>query len=141
MSRTVDRSRPYTDGEKEYLRTLGSAGVVAIELNDRQFADFDHEQAEAERVQAANDAADEAERQRLAAEQEQALEEDSFHPDDEARVLPLTVRELREALKKEGLDSTGDKEDLQFRLLEHLDAQRNGSKDEITEDEENAVTE
>ena len=125
MSRNIDLSRPLLEEEKEYLRERAREGEVTV--NERQFAGVTEAQARALREDAASDEKDEAQRRVEFAKEQEEIEEDSFDPEDEAKVAPLTVKQLRAALTKQGLETGGDKEELQLRLLEHYEAVRLGT--------------
>lgn len=141
MSRRIDDSRPYTDEEKEYLLTR-SGGEAKIAINERRFAHLSDEQKKAltGRVDADN-ASDQAEEDEFNRQQE-ADEEEGYHPDDVEKVAPMKTAELREALEAEGLSSkvsAADKKDegsdedltekevLAYRLLNRLDEKRNAA--------------
>lgn len=128
----IDTTRPFTDEEREYLRAAkGSVGDSMIEANERAFGTLAESEAVALQDQAAAD--DEAQAKvdeavRAAGEPS----EDDFNDEDMAEVAPLTITQLRARLKKENQDSTGNREELQLRLLEYLDDVR---KDIVPEPE------
>lgn len=137
MSRNIDLSVPLLEEEKEYLRERAREGEVTV--NERQFAGVTEKQARALREQADSDDKDEAQRRVDFIREQEELEEDSFDPEDVDKVEPLTVKELRQALTKRGLETSGNKEELQVRLLEHLEAVRLGTVK--YEDEDDSVEE
>lgn len=147
MSVAIDPNRPYSDEEKDWLLTR-SHGADAIRINDRQFGHLsDEEKAELRGEHLVDVLTDEEEELHREAEEKQA-EEDGFHPDDEALVAPLKLPGLKAQLKKLGLETHGDKDDLQLRLLEHLDAQRyperyveDGDDDEVEGEDGKAPSE
>lgn len=118
----IDLSRPLTDAEKEWLVTR-PGGRASVAVNDRQFGHLSDEERSALQVSHAEDEEDEA---ALLAAYLQEDDEDGFDPEDVGKVAPLKVTELRAWLKKKGEDQTGSKEELQVRVLEKMEADREG---------------
>lgn len=120
----IDLTRPLTEDEKEWLVTR-PGGKSSIAVNDRQFGHLSDEERSALQVSHAEDVEDEADRLR-AYLQEEDEDGEGFDPEDVGKVAPLTVTELRAWLKKKGQDQTGSKEELQIRMLEKMEADREG---------------
>lgn len=131
MSRRIDPYRPFTEEEKQHLRTR-AAGDDLIQANERRFGDLSDEDKEKLRQQAEKDEKSEE-------PEPDVEEEDEYHPDDIAQVEDLTVKDLRLRLDKEGLrttvtsqdqaipgsgDSLTEKQVLAYRLLDFLDDRR-----------------
>lgn len=131
MSRQVDAERPFTEEEKAFLRTR-SGGEEQIIVNERKFGHLTKADARKAQKQAEADDKDEADRRAAFEAQQKQEEEDSFDDEDIAKVAPLTVKQLREHLKKLDMDDTGNKEELQLRLLEHYDRERHPESYEDT---------
>lgn len=132
MSKYIDDNRPFTEEEKDWIRTRG-VGLDRIVVNDRRFGHLSDEEKAALRGEAEADDAEEQAAQRRAAE----ADEDSFHPEDIEVVAPLTVAQLKERIKAEdATPESNKKEELQLQLLEILDAKRNGALAQASEDEE-----
>lgn len=123
----IDLSRPLTEEEAEWLLTR-AGGEELVAVNKRQFQDLSKAEKAKIRDQSEKDEKDEKQEEKEAKEAEQ--DEDNFHPEDIAQVLPLSVRELREFARHNGLDDSGSKEDLQITALEYLEKKRaeEGSK-------------
>lgn len=123
MSIRIDDNRPFTDEEKEWLlRDDSSSNKQRIAVNDRRFGHLTDEEKDALRQRAAQDEATTF----AVVQQQVAQAENDFHPEDYAKVLPLDMAGLREALKREGQDDSGDDmQELQLRLLEYYDDKRN----------------
>lgn len=134
MSRKIDEERPFTKEDIEYLRTRPQ-GAALIEINERKFGHLNKSEARKAQEQAEADDADEARRKAEAAAAAKQEEEDSFDDEDVAQVAPLSVKQLRERLTKLELETSGNKEELQLRLLEHLDRQRHPESYEDDEKE------
>lgn len=132
MSRMIDEERPFTKEDIEYLRTRPQ-GAAAIEINERKFGHLNKSEVRKAQEQAAADDADEEKRQTEQAAAAKQEEDDSFDEEDIAHVAPLTVKQLRERLDKLKMDTSGNKEELQLRLLEHLDRERHPEQYEETE--------
>lgn len=121
MGRYIDPNVPLTDEDREFLAARSRHGEIVA--NDRQFGDMD----DGARANATSTAQADADRDASdQAEWEQAEEDDETEFDDDliAKVGPLKVAELRAALKKRGQESGGDKEELQERLLNFLQDER-----------------
>lgn len=153
MSRYIDETRPYTEEDKAYVLTL-AGGEERVRLNEVRFAHLSEKAKDSAQKQAEKDEKDEAAEQAALREAEQQAEEDSFHPDDVAKVHGLTIKDLRLQLQKLGLKdsvSEKDKEDpedpenpftekevLTLRLLEYYDGIRNGTIEPIDQSGEKA---
>lgn len=122
MSIRIDDNRPFTEEQKKWLlRDGASAAKDRIKVNDRRFGHLSEEEKDALRERADSD----DQKTVAAIEAQMAAEAADFHPEDYAKVLPLDMPSLREALKREGLSDEGDEfAELQLRLLEHYDDQR-----------------
>lgn len=151
MSRHVDDTRPYTDEEKEYLRTRAN-GESLITINDRRFAHLSEQEKAVLTGRALGDDAKEAKIEAELARQEAEAEANAYHPDDVAQVQNLTIKQLRERLETEGQRTTVTSEDkdpddddedpftekevLAYRLLNFLDRKRKVLSGELTADDE-----
>lgn len=136
MGRQIDETRPFTEDEKDWLRTRGTAGEMLIQVNERKFKDLSQADVEAAIEQSEAEKAEEATRLAEARAAQQAAEEDSFHPEDIAEVEGLTTAQLRERLSKENKRNSvtekdkekfpemSDQEILAYRLLDYLDSKR-----------------
>ncbi|UVF61539.1 DNA binding protein [Gordonia phage Genamy16] len=125
MSRFIDDNKPFTEEDIEYLKTRPD-GEYRISLNQARFGDLSDE--EKSEVASQKDADDEYDAQE-AAEYEQAIADSELEFDDDviAKVEPLSYNELRQAAKKHDLDAGGTKEELQDRLLEFYQEQKEAS--------------
>ncbi|UJQ86344.1 ssDNA binding protein [Gordonia phage Wojtek] len=125
MSRFIDDNKPFTEEDIEYLQTRPD-GEYRISLNQARFGDLSDE--EKSEVASQKDADDEHDAQE-AAEYEQAIADSELEFDDDviAKVEPLSYNELRQAAKKHDLDAGGTKEELQDRLLEFYQEQKEAS--------------
>ncbi|UVT31713.1 hypothetical protein SEA_PATOS_17 [Gordonia phage Patos] len=125
MSRFIDDNKPFTEEDIEYLQTR-SDGEYRISLNQARFGDLSDE--EKSEVASQKDADDEFDAQEDA-EIEQAIADSELEFDDDviAKVEPLSYNELRQAAKKHDLDASGTKEELQDRLLEFYQEQKEAS--------------
>lgn len=133
MGRFIDLDKPLSDDDRAYLIERRREAEVVV--NDRRFGDLTKKAKaeEAKRVdqdRAAQEAEDAALDEAIAAE-----EEDSYPPHLVDKVFPLTVTQLRTALKKRNLDATGNKEDLQIRLIEYLEEQEKAKQAKAEEQE------
>ncbi|QXO13672.1 hypothetical protein SEA_DUMPTRUCK_15 [Gordonia phage DumpTruck] len=125
MSRYIDDNKPYTEEEIEYLRTRPD-GEFRIQLNEARFGELsDDEKAEVSDQKDSDDQHDADEDAEF--EQAQADAELEFDDDVIAKVEPLSYNELRQAAKKHDLDASGTKEELQDRLLEFYQEQKDKS--------------
>lgn len=160
MGRSVDGSRPYTEEEKQWLRTR-SGGEALIKINERRFAHLSDEKRDALQARVIEAAKKEAEIQRQLEEQAKADAEDSYHPEDVARIEHMTIADLQEFLENEGqnpkvsnsdkVDGLTEKDVLVYRALNFLDDRRKSlqasdpvvevSKDESDEDEDDSEDE
>ncbi|WPH57965.1 hypothetical protein SEA_LUCKYLEO_16 [Gordonia phage LuckyLeo] len=125
MSRFIDDNKPFTEEDIKYLQTRPD-GEYRISLNQANFGDLsDDEKSE---VAAQKDADDEFDAQEDA-EFEQAVADSELEFDDDviAKVEPLSYNELRQAAKKHDLDASGTKEELQDRMLEFYQEQKDKS--------------
>lgn len=142
MARIVDDSRPYTDEEKAFLLTR-SGGDSLIAINDRQFAHLSEEKRAVLQGRSIESEKKEAAIQEKLEAQAKADSEDSYHDDDIAKVEPMTIAQLQQALEEEGLspdvtkadkqgeegdDPLTEKQVLAYRLLNRLDEKRNAAK-------------
>lgn len=138
MSRRVDPDRPYTEEEKDFLRTRAN-GINLIAVNERRFAHLSEDQKEA-LTGRANDDAEKERRLQEEFEEEMDDEEESYHPHDIEKVSVMKIAELRTALEEEGLSASvskkemdseeghfTEKEVLAYRLLNRLDEKRNAA--------------
>ncbi|WNM65958.1 hypothetical protein SEA_BIRTHDAYBOY_17 [Gordonia phage BirthdayBoy] len=125
MSRFIDDNKPFTEEDIEYLQTRPD-GEYRISLNQARFGDLSDE--EKSEVASQKDADDEFDAQEDA-EIEQAIADSELEFDDDviAKVEPLSYNELRQAAKKHDLDASGTKEELQDRLLEFYQEQKEAS--------------
>lgn len=117
MSRYVDLRKPLSDDDREYLESRARIGDILA--NDRQFADLTPAQTRKATAEADADAKAQAEEDAEVAEAEEVASQ--WSQDALAKVLPLKVAELKDSLSKFGLSTSGDKSDLQVRLLNHYD--------------------
>lgn len=138
MSQRIDHDRPYTEEDKQYLLTRAN-GRTLIQINERRFGHLEEDEAEARRKQAEKDAEIEAAEAEARRKAQDADDEDAYHPDDLNLVEQLTIAQMRDKLEKLGLPRTvseadqnpgegthfTEKQVLAYRLLDHLDAQRN----------------
>lgn len=125
MSRYIDDNKPFTEEEIEYLRTRPD-GEFRISLNEARFGELsDDEKAEVSDQKDSDDQHDADEDAEF--EQAQADAELEFDDDVIAKVEPLSYNELRQAAKKHDLDASGTKEELQDRLLEFYQEQKDKS--------------
>ena len=125
MSRYIDDNKPFTEEEIEYLRTRPD-GEFRISLNEARFGDLsDDEKVEVSDQKDSDDQHDADEDAEF--EQAQADAELEFDDDGIAKVAPLSYNELRQAAKKHDLDASGTKEELQDRLLEFYQEQKDKS--------------
>lgn len=123
MSTFIDPYRPYSEEDKEWLRTRAGAEAL-IDANDRQFGYLSEEEKAEVRAQVETDDKDDQEALAAAIAAQAAEDEDAFDEEDLAIVAPLSTVELRARLKKAGQNSEGSKDELQIRLLEFLEDQR-----------------
>ncbi len=120
MSRNIDPNRPYTDEEKDWLRTR-AAGEGLIQLNERRFADVPEEEKEAIREEFDADAELDAE----AEAQRKQEEEEEFDEEDIQYVSQMKTHEVKAKLRELGHEPVeGKANDLKLQLLEILDAAR-----------------
>ncbi|AWY06118.1 hypothetical protein PBI_SUZY_13 [Gordonia phage Suzy] len=143
MSKQIDESRPYTKEDIEYVLTL-AGGKERVALNAQRFAHLSKKEKSEAQDQASKADSDEAQIQQKLEEAQQQAEEDSYHPDDLAKVEGQTIKEMQQQLRKLGLndkvtekdkrdsddpdDPFTEKEVLAIRLLEHYDAERNAAE-------------
>lgn len=121
MGRSIDLTKPLSEEDRAFLLARSRKGEVAV--NDRQFGHLSEEdRAEVSDQHDADEKAD-ADEQKLI-EQQIEEEESGFDEDIELEVAPLKMTELRARLAKEGQPSDGDKGELQLRLLNFLQDQR-----------------
>lgn len=120
----IDHNRPYTQEEKDWLLTR-AGGRAQVDVNERQFSDLSDSERSAFQAQAQSDSDEEAARRAQLMELEN--DDDNFDPEDVAKVAPLSTAELRAWLAKKEMDQDGNKEDLQVRVLEKMEADRLGT--------------
>lgn len=117
----IDLSRPLTKEEAEWLQSrAGGHDLVAV--NRRQFKDLSKTEKAEVRKQSEEDEEEEKKEEEEIRQAEE--DDDSFEPEDLAQVLPLSLRELREFARHNGLDDSGSKDELQITALEYLEAKR-----------------
>jgi hypothetical protein len=119
MGRSIDLSKPLSEEDRAFLASR--ARTAEIVTNDRQFAHLSEE--DREEAISTHDEEDAKEKADQAA-WEQALQdadENSFPEHLVEKVAPLSVNQLKTALKKRGQPTTGDKEELQLRLVTFLE--------------------
>ena len=123
MSRYIDFDKPLSDDDKEYLRKR-PYGKDAIALNETRFGELSDE--EKDQVVKQKDADDQAQAEAEAELEE--LQKDAELPFDDdviAKVEGLDYNELRKACSKHDLDATGKAEELEDRLLEFYQEEKN----------------
>lgn len=118
MSRLIDLNAPLSDDDRAYLEAWSRH--VDIINNDRRFGELsDEEKAEAA-AQAESDA--EVDAQRLADATE--VPDEEFDADLLEEIANLDTGDIRLRLQKLGLASEGDRDDIELRLLEKLQGDR-----------------
>lgn len=121
MGRKIDLDRPLSAEDRAYLEARSRHGEIAA--NDRQFGHLSDDEREGVTAQAeADQEYDAAEAKAFAAAQARD-EEESFPDHLVEKVAPLGTSELRAALRKRKLDDSGEKAELQIRLLQYLEEQ------------------
>lgn len=124
MSRYIDHDKPYSDDDIEYLKTR-SGGDYLIEVNETRFGSLSKKEArEASKQKDDDDQHDADELQQLEDEQGDPI---PFDDDVIDRVEPLSYNQLRQAASKANLDAGGTKEELQDRLLNFYQDQKDGT--------------
>jgi len=119
MGRYIDLNKPLSDEDRAYLESRSRHGEIAA--NDRRFGHLDEEERETVTTQVDEDNEhDEQEAEAIAAAIQQE-EEESFPDHLIEKVAPLSTQQLRSALEKRGQDTSGDKRELQVRLLQYLE--------------------
>lgn len=121
MGRHIDLSRPLSDEDREYLMSRSREGEVIV--NDRQFGGLsDDERTEVQEEFDKNETKDQEERKRF----QDAIEDEnanSYPWELVDKVEPLTLNQLRSALKKRDLSVEGNKDELRVRLITFLEEQ------------------
>lgn len=128
MSRHIDRNKPLSDEDKEYLATRADGNEI-IRVNEALFGHLSDEEKDAVTEQGKADA-DEDE---AAAKRQQELDDSIPEYDEDVleQVAPLNVEELKLRLKDEGVKIPSDakKEDLQDLLLDALQDKKDAAAD------------
>lgn len=133
----MDLSKPLSDEDREYL--IERRREDEIRLNDAEFGNLDDSEKDEVSKQHDRDVADEEAEKKEQADAEAALaeaDEEGYPEHLVEKVEPLTVAQLRAALKKRDLDTSGDKEELRIRLIEFLEEK---DKEKSDADEEAAA--
>lgn len=121
MGRKIDLTRPLSAEDRAYLMERSREGDVAV--NERQFGSLSEAEQDEERSEHdANEEADQKAQEDFEAAIKQQ-EEESYPEHLVAKVEPLTLNQLKAALKKRKLDATGDLDALRVRLIEFLEEQ------------------
>lgn len=132
MGRFVDLSKPLSAEDREYLLARSREGEV--EVNDRQFGDLSKAQKAKETKEADEAAAEEAARLEAEKKAEEEFEANAYPEHLVAKVEPLTVVQLRAALKKRGQETSGDKDELRLRLIDYLEEQEKAKAEKEAEE-------
>lgn len=126
MARYIDHDKPLSEDDKTYLLTR-SDGKYLIEINEARFEDLTEK--EKDRKVSELDADREADADDEAAFQESLADAELPYDDDViAKVEALEYNEIRQALSKANLDASGKREELEDRLLAHLQKEKDSSK-------------
>ena len=132
MSRAIDHDAPFSEEDKEYLRTR-PGGEASIAINERKFGHLDDEgkQAAAEQKQA-----DDQKDAEIDAQIEQEIKDSELPWDDDiaAKVAEQSIASLRQYVDKHKIDvpktddSDAELQALQNAVADHLQAARNAKK-------------
>lgn len=126
MSRFIDHDKPLSEEDKTWLLTR-SDGKYLIQINEARFGDLtEKEQAKAAKEldeDRAADAADEEEFHEASGDAELPYDDDVI-----AQVEALEYNEIRQRLSKVNLDASGKREELEDRLLAHLQSEKDAKK-------------
>jgi hypothetical protein len=122
MSRNFDQNRPFTEEEKEWLRSR-SHGASEIRINDARFGHLSEDEKEELRKEFDADAEADAEEEARRRQEE----EEEFDEEDLDYVSQLKTTEVKAKIREAGFEPEGTKaNELKFQLLEILDAKRRG---------------
>ena len=119
MGRFVDLSKPLSDEDREYL--IERRREDEIRFNDAEFGDLKDKDKKAVSEQHDSDVKEDKAEQEAYEKALAEADEEGYPEHLVEKVEPLTVAQLRAALKKRDLETSGDKEELRIRLIEFLE--------------------